>query len=54
MLDEQLEQLVTEAAPELIAIGGIGTDSAATLLIAAGDNPERLRSESTFANLYAE
>ena len=51
VLDEQLDQLVTEAAPELIAIGGIGTDSAAALLIAAGDNPERLRSEATFANL---
>ncbi len=51
VLDEQLDQLVTEAAPELVAIGGIGTDSAAALLIAAGDNPERLRSEATFANL---
>ena len=30
---------------------GIGTDSAATLLIVAGDNPQRLRSEASFANL---
>jgi transposase len=43
--------MVAEAAPALIAIGGIGTDSAATLLSAAGDNPERLRSEAAFANL---
>ena len=51
MLDEQLDRIVAEAAPALIAIGGIGTDSAATLLTAAGDNPERLRSEAAFANL---
>jgi transposase len=30
---------------------GVGTDVASALLIAAGDNPERLRSERTFAHL---
>lgn len=30
---------------------GVGPDTAATLLIAAGDNPERLRSEASFAAL---
>jgi transposase len=30
---------------------GIGTDHAATLLIVAGDNPQRLRSEASFASL---
>ncbi|MFL6146422.1 MAG: transposase, partial [Pseudonocardiaceae bacterium] len=30
---------------------GIGPDNAAALLIAAGDNPERLRSEASFAAL---
>jgi transposase len=30
---------------------GIGTDSAATLLIVAGDNPQRLGSEASFASL---
>jgi transposase len=50
-LDEQLDRLVAEAAPALVAIDGIGTDSAATLLTAAGDNPERLRSEAAFASL---
>jgi transposase len=35
----------------LISLPGIGTDSAATLLIVAGDNPQRLRSEASFANL---
>ena len=30
---------------------GVGTDTAATLLVAAGDNPERLKSEASFARL---
>jgi transposase len=50
-LDEQLDRLVAEVAPELIAVEGVGTDTAASLLIAAGDNPERLRSEAAFAHL---
>jgi transposase len=45
-LDEQLDRLVAEAAPELVAVEGVGTDTAASLLIAAGDNPERLKSEA--------
>src|SRR5215208_6339295 len=35
-LDEQLDRLVAEAAPELVALEGVGTDTAASLLIAAG------------------
>jgi transposase len=50
-LDEQLDRLVTEAAPELVAVEGVGTDTAASLLIAAGDNPERLGDEAAFAHL---
>lgn len=50
-LDEQLEPLVTQAAPGLMALKGVGTDTAASLLIAAGDNPERLKSEAAFAHL---
>jgi transposase len=50
-LDEQLDRLVTEVAPELVAVEGVGTDTAASLLIAAGDNPERLRDEAAFAHL---
>jgi transposase len=38
-------------APELVSLPGIGTDSAATLLIVAGDNPQRLGSGASFANL---
>ena len=40
---------MAEAAPELVAMEGVGTDTAASLLIAAGDNPERLKSEAAFA-----
>jgi transposase len=50
-LDEQLDRLVAEAVPELISLPAIGTDHAATLLIVAGDNPERLGSEASFASL---
>ncbi len=50
-LDAQLDRLVAEAAPELVSLPAIGTDHAATLLIVAGDNPERLGSEASFASL---
>jgi transposase len=50
-LDAQLARLVAQVAPELVCLPGIGTDHAATLLIVAGDNPQRLRSEVSFASL---
>jgi transposase len=50
-LDAQLDRLVAQVAPELVSLVGIGTDNAATLLIVAGDNPQRLRSEASFASL---
>jgi transposase len=50
-LDAHLGRLVEQAAPELVALPGIGTDNAATLLVVAGDNPQRLASEASFANL---
>jgi transposase len=50
-LDAILADLVHETAPTLIARPGIGVDCATALLVAAGDNPERLRSEATFAHL---
>ena len=42
---------MAETAPELVAVKGLGTDTAASLMIAAGDNPERLKSEAAFAHL---
>jgi transposase len=50
-LDAQLATLVTAARPQLTAIGGVGTETAAQLLITCGDNPDRLRSEAAFAAL---
>jgi transposase len=50
-LDDQLARLVVQVAPELVCLAGIGTDHAATLLIVAGDNPQRFRSEASFASL---
>lgn len=50
-LDEKLTPLLEATAPELLELFGVGPDTAATLLIAAGDNPERLRSEASWAHL---
>ena len=50
-IDRLLKTLVAQTAPELNAINGVGTDVASALLVAAGDNPERLKSEATFAKL---
>ena len=50
-LEAQLELLVAKAAPDLVAVKGIGTDIATTLLTTAGDNPDRLRNEGAFAHL---
>lgn len=48
-LRASLDELTTEANPALRQVIGVGSDVAALLLIAAGDNPERLHSESAFA-----
>ena len=50
-LGAQLGRLVSDVAPGLTSLVAVGTDHAATLLTAAGDNPERLRSEPSFASL---
>jgi len=57
-LDSQLERpgelivpLVTAHAPGLLALYGVGPNTAALLLIAAGDHPGRLRSEAAWAHL---
>ena len=50
-VDLLLIPLVAERAPDLLAVGGIGPDTAAILLIAAGDHPGRLRSEAAWAHL---
>jgi transposase len=50
-LDELIGPLVTARAPGLLRLHGVGPDTAALLLIAAGDHPGRLRSESSRAHL---
>ncbi|MCX5231495.1 IS110 family transposase [Streptomyces sp. NBC_00233] len=49
--DADLGPMVTRAAPRLIALPGVGPETAGQLLITVGDNPDRLRSEASFAHL---
>jgi transposase len=51
-LDAQIATLVTLAAPpQLLEEFGVGPQTAMALLITAGDNPERLKSDAAFAAL---
>ena len=50
-LGEEIDALVTAVNPGLRAALGIGPDTAAQLLITAGGNPGRLRTEASFAAL---
>lgn len=50
-LTSQLDTLTWQANPALRAAYGVGPDTAAALLVAAGDNPRRLVSEAAFAML---
>jgi transposase len=53
--ERELQQQITAAlhahAPQLLQRHGIGPDSASALLVTAGDNPDRLHSEASFAAL---
>ena len=50
-LDKHLTRLTKLAAPRLLGRFGVGPQTAATLLITAGDNPTRLRNEAALAAL---
>ena len=50
-LDVMIGAIVDELAPALVARNSIGPESAAQLLLTAGDNSERLHSEASFAAL---
>jgi transposase len=50
-LKKQLDALTVAAAPSTSAIFGLGPDTVSALLVAIGDNPDRLRSEAAFAPL---
>ena len=49
--EEVLTKLTGELVPDLVAAFGIGPEVAAEMLIVAGDNPERVKSEPAFARL---
>jgi transposase len=49
--DAHLGQLTERCAPEMVAAHGMGTATAAEMLILVGDEPERIRSEAAFAKL---
>jgi transposase len=50
-IDQQLATLVRATAPGVLALEGVGIDTAAILIVATGDNPQRLRSEAACAHL---
>ena len=51
ILERHIDQLTSETVPDLRRRFGVGPDSAAALLVAAGCSPERLRSEASFSML---
>jgi transposase len=50
-LSVEIDRLANQAAPELLELFGVGSEVASTLLVAVGDNVDRLTSESAFASL---
>ena len=47
----EIRRLCAKANPAPLAAKGVGPDTAAALLVAAGDNPRRMKSERSFAAL---
>jgi transposase len=52
-LDAHLKAILNDIAGALLALRGVGYDTAGQLLVTAGDNPHRLRAESSYAALCA-
>ena len=50
-IDDALTELIGATAPSLLACHGVGVVIAATLLVTAGDNPDRLHTERSWAHL---
>jgi transposase len=50
-LEELISPLVEQINPALLHLNGVGPETAGQLLVTAGENPERLRSEGSFAML---
>lgn len=51
VLEAELEDLMNENAPALMAMDGCGAITGAQLAITAGDNPERMKNKDSFAAL---
>jgi transposase len=47
----EMDRITADRSPELRAVFGVGPDVAAALIVAAGDNPDRIGTEATFAAL---
>lgn len=52
-IDARLTAIIADHFPAVLGLDAVGVHSAAQLLMAAGDNPERLRSDAAFARLCA-
>ena len=50
-IDQMLTELLAQTAPSLLDLHGLGVDTAASLLVTAGDNPDRIGSEGSWAHL---
>ena len=50
-LDAELDRLTARAAPALRELCGVGAEVAGALLVTAGDDPARLRSDAAFSML---
>jgi transposase len=50
-LDDAIHELCIAVNPALLGARGVGPEVAAALLIAAGDNPDRMRTDASFAAL---
>ena len=50
-LEGDIRRLCAKANPALLAATGVGPDTASVLVVAAGDNPGRMRTEASFAAL---
>jgi transposase len=50
-LDALIAGLVKQSAPDLLNVYGVGTDVAAAILVAVGDNPNRIANQAAFAKL---
>jgi transposase len=51
LADRRIAPAITQIAPTTLALPGVGPHVASQLVITAGDNPERLRSDAALAHL---